>query len=212
MKRNLNPEQIKEKSFRIIEKHMPQLNFSYDEKQIAKRTIHATADFSFARSLLFHKQAVKSGLRAIRAGKNIIVDVNMVKSGVDESVAKCFGCRVKCFINNKRVIHSARRLGVTKAVMAMRKAIPLMNNGIVVIGNAPTALFELCDLVKNHKTKPALIVGIPVGFVGAQEAKKELLTLNIPYITNRGRKGGSSVACAIVNALLKIAESEVKNE
>jgi precorrin-8X/cobalt-precorrin-8 methylmutase len=130
----------------------------------------------------------------------------MVKVGINANITSRFGVKVICLIDDKDIIRKFAQLNITRAVLAMRKSAKLMDGGIVAIGNSPTALFELCDLVEKGKVRPALIVGVPVGFVGAKEAKKRLLTLKTPYITNRSRYGGSSVAIACVNALLKIAK------
>lgn len=201
-----NPGKIEAKSFEIIDRSLGDTKFPKFQKEIIKRVIHATTDLHYAKELFFHPQAVKAGLKAIRAGKNIIVDTNMVKAGINKKILSNYGVEVTCRINNKNIIRSSSQLKTTRAILAIRKSKSSMNGGIVAIGNAPTALFELCDLVKKGKAKPALIVGVPVGFVGAVESKKRLVTLKVPYITNQSRKGGSSVACAIVNALLKIAK------
>ena len=132
----------------------------------------------------------------------------MVKAGINKKLLSTFGGKVICLINRKDVVRQASRLNITRSTLAMRKASKLMEGGIVAIGNAPTALFEVCDLVSIGKAKPDLIIGLPVGFVGAKEAKKKLRALKIPYITNRSRHGGSSAAAACVNALLKIAKRE----
>lgn len=208
MERILNPKKIEEKSFEIIDALLPNLNFKGKERKVVKRVIHATACLDYANDLLFHPQAVESGLGTIKKGRNIIVDTNMVKVGINKKMLSDFGCKVICFLDDKDIIEGSLQLKLTRSVLTVRKAVTLMNEGIVVIGNAPTALFEVCDLVKKGMAKPSLIIGIPVGFVGAKESKKELRDLNIPYITNKSRYGGSSVAAACVNALLKIAEGE----
>lgn len=191
-----NPRRIESRSFFIIDNYLKNINLPRYEKEVIKRVIHASADLFYAKGLIFHPEAVKAGIRAIRRGRNIIADTEMVKAGI--------GGKAICFINDKDVIRKSSRLNITRAILAMRKACRSMNGGIVVIGNAPSALFELCSLVKEGKARPALIVGLPVGFVGAKESKKRLLDLNIPYITNRSRKGGSAVAAAVINAILKI--------
>lgn len=201
-----NPRKIEARSFEIIDRSLWDIKLPKLQKEIIKRVIHATTDLNYAKELLFHPQAVKAGLAAIRAGKNIIVDATMVKAGINKKLLLNFGGKVICFIDNKDIIRRSSQLKTTRAILTMRKSKRLMNGGIVAIGNAPTALFELCDLVKKGNAKPALIIGVPVGFVGAVESKKRLLTLKVPYITNQTRYGGSSVACAIVNALLKIAK------
>jgi len=161
--------------------------------------------------LVFHPKAVKAGIRAINAGKPIIVDVNMVKAGVNKNISAEFGVKVICSVDDKGVIRHSSRLGATRTALAMRRSAKLMDGAIVAVGNAPTALFEICDLVESDLAKPALIIGVPVGFVGAVESKKKLRTLTVPYITNRSRRGGSAVAVAITNALLILAKEALRS-
>lgn len=201
-----DPQKIETRSFEIIDGSLEDIKLPRFQKEVIKRVVHATTDLNYAKELLFHPQAIKAGLKAIRTGRNIIVDTAMVKAGINKKILSNFGGKVICLINNKDIIRRSSQLKVTRAILTIRKSKRLMDGGIVAIGNAPTALFELCDLVKKGKAKAALIVGVPVGFVGAVESKKRLLTLKVPYITNQTRYGGSSIACAIVNALLKIAK------
>jgi precorrin-8X/cobalt-precorrin-8 methylmutase len=203
-----NPRKIVSKSFEIINSHLKGVKLSSSNKDIIKRVIHATADLNYAKDLVFSPSAVKAGLAAIRKGKNIVVDASMVKAGINKGMLAGFGGKVICLINDKDILRQSKNLKITRAILAMRKSKGAINGAIVAIGNAPTALFELCDLIANGKTKPALVVGVPVGFVRAKEAKARLRTFNIPYITNKSRKGGSSVAAAAVNALLKIGEKD----
>lgn len=207
-----NPKDIEAKSFKIVDKYVKNIKLSGSEKEILKRVLHATSDLKYVKDLLFHSKAVREGLAAIRKGKNIIVDASMVKAGINKKILSGFGGRVICFIDNEGIVRQSSRLKITRSILAMRKACKLMDGGIVAIGNAPTALFEVCNLINIGKANPALIIGLPVGFVGAKEAKKKLSTLNIPYITNRSRYGGSSVAAACVNALLKIAKREERRD
>lgn len=202
----INPSLIEDKSFEIISGLLPDINLPYAEKEVLKRVIHATTELNYAKDLFFHPQAVKAGLKAIKAGKNIICDVSMVEVGINRKALSEFGGKVICLINDKDVIKNSAELKIARAILSMRKAAPLMKGAIVAIGNAPTALFELCDLVKKNKANPALIIGVPVGFVGAVESKKALRLLETAHITNSSTKGGSSVAAAITNALLKLAE------
>jgi precorrin-8X/cobalt-precorrin-8 methylmutase len=206
-----NPKEIEAKSFEIIDSFLVDVELPRLQKEVVKRAVHATANLNYAKELLFQAKAIEAGLEAIRGGKNILVDMSMVKAGINKNIMSKFGGKVICLINDEDILRQSSQLNITRAILAMRKSVELMKGGIVAIGNAPTALFELCDLVATDKAKPALIVGIPVGFVGAKEAKKKLRTSKVPYITNRGRKGGSSVAAAIINALLKIAK-EKENE
>ncbi|MFA4843295.1 MAG: precorrin-8X methylmutase [Candidatus Omnitrophota bacterium] len=204
----LDPKKIEERSFQIIDGLISSSRLSGQKKEVIRRVIHATTDLDYAKGLIFHPQAIASGLEAIRGGSDIICDVSMVSSGINAKRLSGFGGKVICFINDKRVISKSSQLKLSRAVLAMRKAARLMNGAIIAIGNAPTALFEVCNLVKAGNMKPALIIGIPVGFVGAAESKKELRSLGIPYITNSGTKGGSSVAAAITNALLKMSREK----
>ncbi|GAN35252.1 MAG: hypothetical protein DYG83_08595 [Candidatus Brocadia sp. AMX2] len=200
------PQAIVDESFEIINKlvdleSMPELH-----RPIIQRAIHATGDTEYAYNLIFHPKAVDAGIRSIKSGKNIITDVNMVKAGITSGPVEKFGGKIVCKISDKSVIDEAKRQGKTRAIVAMQQSTDDMKGGIVVIGNAPTALFELIDLIKRGLAQPALVVGIPVGFVGAVEAKHALKDISIPYITNTNRKGGSAVAVSIVNAIIKLAK------
>jgi precorrin-8X/cobalt-precorrin-8 methylmutase len=203
-----NPEKIEKRSFEIIEEYVRDGKWTEQEKSIVKRIIHATVEPLYAEEIIFHPDAIKAGLRVIKTGKNIIVDSSMVKAGINKKVLSGFGGKVLCFIEHKDVEKKAKKLGVTKAIMAIRKASKIMNGNIVAIGNAPTALLEIYRLVNEEKIKPALIIGLPVGFVGAKDAKEKLLTISIPYITNKSQKGGSSATAATINAFLHLALTE----
>lgn len=203
-----NPRQIENKSFEIISRLLPDLKLPHAQKQVLKRVIHATTDLDYVKDLSFHPGAVSSGVKAIKHGKNIICDVSMVKAGINKKALSGFGGKVICLINDKAVVRAAAKLKIARAIVAMRKAARFTNGAVIAIGNAPTALFEVCDLVRKGKVRPVLIIGVPVGFVGAVKSKKDLTSLKIPYITNRSRKGGSSVAAACVNALLILAKEE----
>lgn len=207
-----DPKKIEKESFRIIDGYLPKPAFTRPQRDVIKRIVHASADFNYIKEVKFHPCAIEAGLAAIRKGKNIIIDANMGAAGINKNLVSKFGARVLCFIDDKDIIRQSAKLKITRSILAMRKAAKSMDGAIVAIGNAPTALFELCDLVKKGKVKPALIVGVPVGFVGAVESKKELRSLKVPYITNKSRKGGSSIAAACVNALLKITERKEERE
>lgn len=203
MNRILNPEAIEAESFRIIESELGPHSFSRDEFAIVQRAIHSTADFDFARTIRFHPEAIRSGIEAIRAGKSIVADVQMIQAGISKVGLKKFGGEVHCFISDEDVIAKAKAEGVTRAIVSMRKAAELGSGLIYAIGNAPTALLELTRLA--DVAKPALVVGVPVGFVSAAESKDELALTNLPFITALGRKGGTPVAVSIVNALIRLA-------
>lgn len=206
------PQAIADKSFEIIDnlvnlKSIPELH-----RPIVQRAIHATGDTEYAYNLVFHPLSVETGIRSLKGGKNIITDVNMVKAGITKGPVEKLGGKIVCKISDKSVIEEAKRLGKTRAIVAMQQATDEMKDGIVVIGNAPTALFELIDLIKKGLAQPALVIGIPVGFVGAVEAKHALKDISIPYITNTNRKGGSAVAVAIINAIIKLAKEFGESE
>ena len=199
------PHEIERESFRIIRAELGPHTFSEQELEVVVRVIHATADFEFGRTLRFHPEALSQGVAALRRGCAIVADVQMVQVGIsDDLLARLGGCTI-CDIRQPSVAEAARQLGLTRACVSMRRNARHLYHGIAAIGNAPTALFEVIRLVREEDVRPALIVGVPVGFVKAAESKDELLSLDVPYITVIGRKGGSSVAAAIINALLRLA-------
>ncbi len=185
----------------------------YNEKQwpIVRRVIHSTADFDFAgeNKIIFHKDAIESSMNALRNGCSIVVDVNGVIGGLNKQNPKDFGNNIVCNISNPEIMELAKKEGKTRSQVSMRAAISDIDGGIVAIGNAPTALMEVIQMVKEGIVKPALIIGIPVGFICAAESKEELSKLEeAPFITNLGRKGGSSSASAIINAIFKLIRAE----
>jgi precorrin-8X/cobalt-precorrin-8 methylmutase len=196
----------------IIDSEIGPHSYSPDEWTIVKRIIHSTADFDFAREnkVIFHKDAIKSAIDALQNGCSIVVDVNAVTGGFNKDNLKKFGNQVICNISDPQVAEEAKKLNKTRAQTSMRLSAKQMNNGIVAIGNAPTALLEVIQMIKQGMTSPALVIGIPVGFVCAVESKDDLRATNVPYITNLGRKGGSSCASAIINALFKILVAKSK--
>ncbi|MDY6933404.1 MAG: precorrin-8X methylmutase [Spirochaetota bacterium] len=200
----MRPEEIEGKSMRIIENELGDFLSERKEREIIKRVAHATADTEFAKSIIFHPDAVDMGLRAIISGCNIIADVEMVRVGIRKKEIEEFGNELLCFINNDKAVQMAEIDKIPKAVSAMRMAKSYINGSIVVIGNAPTALFELINIIERYMTLPALVIGVPIGFVGAAESKEALQSLSVPYITNEGRRGGSAVAVSIINALIKL--------
>lgn len=201
-----NPKAIEDQSMDIIEGSLPWLlDLPDGEKQIIKRIVHTTGDPDIAKLIKIHPEAVQSGLAAIRAGMPIFTDVQMLRAGINPVNLEKFGMETMCLIKDPEVAREARETGKTRAMVAMAKAAPLLNGGIIAIGNAPTALFELCAMVKSGELKPALVVGTPVGFVGAKESKELLTETPVPYITVTGTRGGSTIAVAALNALLKLA-------
>ena len=203
---------IEDASMQMIEKEIGSHQYNEKEWPIVRRIIHSTADFDFAdkNKIVFHKDAIDSGMHALKNGCSIVVDVNGVIGGLNKQNPKDFGNNIVCNISNPEVMEIAKKEGKTRSQISMRIAQSEINGGIVVIGNAPTALQEVIKMVKEGIVKPALIVGIPVGFICAAESKEELSNLNeIPFITNIGRKGGSSSASAIVNAIFKLIRAEL---
>ena len=198
------PQEIEAESFRIIERELGPTGFSPEEFAVVRRTIHATGDFSFAENLRFHPQAVTAGLAAIRAGKNILVDVNMAASGISAALLTRFGGRVICRVAEADTVAMAKQNGTTRSDAAMARSIA-DNIGIVAIGNAPTALLKVMELIEQGLFAPDLVIGVPVGFVNASESKELLAQKNYPFITALGRKGGTPVAVAAINALLRLA-------
>jgi len=199
----MKPEEIETASFRIIDSEAGPHDWSDAEWQVVRRMIHTSADFEYSRSTVFSDNAIEKALEAIRSGCGIVTDTNMALSGISRVKLGRFNNRVSCHVADADVAELARQQGITRSIAAMRKAIADENNRIFVIGNAPTALFELLRLAELGQVKPALVVGLPVGFVGAEESKIALAStkLAIPFITNMGRKGGSNVAAAVINAL-----------
>lgn len=203
-----DPRKIEARSFKIIDGFLKRFSFPKPKNDIVRRVIHTTVDKRYARDLIFSKNAIERGVKAIRNGAPIIVDSSMVEAGINKKITARFGNRIICQIHNKAVADKASEMKITRAIVAMRRSAKEMTGAIVAIGNAPTALFELSDMIKNERIKPELVVGIPVGFVGAAESKKLLRKLNVQYITNKSRKGGSTVAAAIINALLILAKEK----
>jgi precorrin-8X/cobalt-precorrin-8 methylmutase len=198
------PLEIEAESFRIIERELGPTTFSPEEFAVVRRTIHATGDFSFAENLRFHPQAITAGLAAIRSGKNILVDVNMGASGISAALLARFGGRVICRIKEEETVALAKQNGTTRSDAAITRACN-DNIGIVAVGNAPTALLKAMELIDQGLFAPDLVIGVPVGFVNAAESKQLLTEKTYPFITALGRKGGTPVAVAAVNALLRLA-------
>ena len=200
----MKPDEIEALSFKIIDEEAGRHNFSSYEWSVVRRMIHTTADFEYIRSVRFHPDAISRGIKALRNGKKIVTDTNMARVGIRKSDLEN-DTEVKCFMTDPEVARIALKTGITKAKAAVDMAMADMKDGIYVIGNAPTALLRLVELIKAGKAKPALVVGLPVGFVNAAESKDALIELNYPYISNVGRKGGSNLAASVVNALAIMA-------
>jgi precorrin-8X/cobalt-precorrin-8 methylmutase len=209
----IQPDAIEAESFRVIDAEMGPHEFSVIEWPVVRRAIHSTADFELGRSMVFHPRAVEAGVAAIRKGAHVVVDVQMIQAGISASYLAEFGGRVLCYMADLDVAGKARTEGTTRAMQCMRKAAREAPGAIYAIGNAPTALLELVRLVEDGEASPALIIGVPVGFVSAAESKEQLRRQGlVPYITNSGRKGGTPVAVSITNALLRMARGRAAEE
>jgi precorrin-8X/cobalt-precorrin-8 methylmutase len=202
----VQPQQIEGRSFEIITEEIGEHSFTEEQYPIVQRIIHASADFELGKSVLFHPQAVQAGIRAIRSGKKVVADVQMIQSGANKARIEKYGGEIRVYISDPDVVEEAKRLNTTRAIISMRKAVKEADGGIFAIGNAPTALLELIRLIREGEAKPSLVIGLPVGFVSAAESKEELAKLDIPFITNVGRKGGSTITVAALNALSILAD------
>ena len=196
------PSEIEKRSFEIITEELGARKLNPEHELVIKRVIHTTADFDYADNLVFSVEAVAVALEALRQGTCIVTDTNMGKSGINKKTLGKFGGEVYCFMADEDVAEAARKNQTTRAAASMDKAAFLGKDCIFAIGNAPTALIRLYELVEQKKIQPKLIIGVPVGFVNVVQAKELILSMNVPYIVARGRKGGSNVAAAICNALL----------
>ena len=196
-----DPAAIEARSMEIIESEL-KTEIPPENKAVVKRVIHATADFDYAENLAFSPHAVEKALDALRRGCRIITDTQMAKSGINKAAAGKLGCEIDCFMSDPDVAEEAKARVCTRAQVSMEKAARLGGPVIFVIGNAPTALLTLRSLIDGGKVKPDLVIGVPVGFVNILEAKEAILSSSVPHIVAKGRKGGSNVAAAIVNALM----------
>ncbi len=196
-----NPHKIEERSFEIIGSELG-MDVPEEIKPTLFRIVHTTADFEYAALTAFHNDPIKKGKDALRAGCRIYADTKMIHAGVRDTLLKKFNCEVYTLVSDEEVADEARERGVTRSIVGMEKACKDKDTKIFLIGNAPTALFTLKDLIEEKKVSPELIVGVPVGFVGAMESKEEILKVAVPSIVTKGRKGGSTVAVSILNSLL----------
>lgn len=198
------PEEIEKRSFEIIGEELDQMGVQLNptHESIIKRAIHTSADFEYVNTLIFSENVVEKTLSILKEGATIITDTNMGKAGINKAACKKLNINVECFIADDEVAQIAKENGTTRAVASMDKASTLTGNLIFAIGNAPTALIRLCELMEENKINPSLIIGVPVGFVNVVESKELLLSTTTNYIVNKGRKGGSNIAAAICNALL----------
>jgi precorrin-8X/cobalt-precorrin-8 methylmutase len=204
----VKPKEIESLSFKIIEEESGDHGFSPSEWPIVQRIIHTSADFEYIKTMRFHPNAIASGVSAIRQGKTLITDTHMARAGIRKKEIHRFGGSVICLIDDDSVVKTATETGSTRAKTAVDAAVPHLNGSIYIVGNAPTALLRLIELVKENRIQPALIIGLPVGFVNAAESKTALMDLETPYVSNVGRKGGSNIAASVVNALSIMASKD----
>ena len=200
------PEDIEAESFRIIDSEVPVPRpYAGAQWEIVRRMIHTTADFEMLSLVRFHEKAVANGLHALKGGAVIVTDTEMAKRGMPVRRLDPLGCSVHCLMNDERVMARAKAEGITRAKAAVDVAAAELKPQIWVVGNAPTALIRLVELVDNGAADPLLVVGMPVGFVNAAESKALLMSRDIPYISIEGRKGGSALAASVINALAVLA-------
>lgn len=204
------PAEIEARSMEIIGQELGDRVFPADQLPIIKRAIHTSADFDYADNLVFSPGAVAAGIAAIKGGCTIVTDTQMAFSGVNKKVLEKFGGKAVCFMSDPDVAAEAKERGETRATVSMERAACLEGPLVLAIGNAPTALVRACELMEEGKLAPALVIGAPVGFVNVVESKELLLTMNVPHIVARGRKGGSNIAAAICNALLYQASNNAR--
>ncbi len=200
----VRPQDIEKRSFAIISKELKEKGIVLPKEQelVTKRAIHTSADFDYAKTMTYSAHAVGIAKKLIQNGADIVTDTNMALAGVNKKELAKYGGEAHCFMAEEEVAKIAKGRGVTRAAVSMEKATQIEKPVIFAIGNAPTALIELYEMIQSGKYRPAFIIGVPVGFVNVEAAKDLILKTDVPYIINRGRKGGSNIAAAICNALL----------
>lgn len=201
----VKPGDIEKRSFEIISQELG-YDLPKETAPIVKRCIHTSADFDYAKNLCFSKGVVEKALQALKNGASIVTDTKMAKAGINKRVLTKFGGQVYCFMSDDDVAQKAKEQESTRATVSMDKAAELQRPLIFAIGNAPTALVRLYELIEEGKLKPELIIGVPVGFVNVVQSKELIMKTEVPYIVAKGRKGGSNIAACICNALLYMAE------
>ena len=199
---NIKPMDIEKRSFEIITDILGDTKLNPENELVIKRVIHTTADFEYVQNLVFSDHAVRKGIEALRNGCDIVTDTQMAKSGINKTILGKLGGQVHCFMSDADVAAEAKERGITRAIVSMERAAKLPKPCIFAIGNAPTALISLHEQMEAGKLNPALIIGVPVGFVNVVESKELIIESGVPHIVARGRKGGSNVAAAICNAML----------
>ena len=202
-----DPKEIEKRSFEIITEKLAGMQFNPQNIDVIKRVIHTTADFDYADNLVFSDNAVSIAIETLKGGARIVTDTQMAKAGINKKALEKLGCSAHCFIDSPEVVETAEAKGVTRAMAAVERAAETLEPPVIfAVGNAPTALIKLYELITSGYFSPALIIAVPVGFVNVVESKELILGLKNPYIVARGQKGGSNVAAAICNALLYSAE------
>ena len=205
----LLPEEIDRQSLSMVEAGLPDsLRLSPFERYVVCRIVRAEGDTEIAQSVRFSPGAVERGLEALGRGADVVTDVRMVEVGISKALLTSWRISTRCSIDTPETASRASREGTTRSVATVRELAPHLNGAVVAIGNAPTALLALLDLVNEGQADPALVIGMPVGFVACAEAKDELIRSNVPYISIEGRRGGSSAAAATVNALLSLMSQQ----
>lgn len=208
----MKPQEIEARSFAIIDAEAGPHEFPPDQWAIVRRIIHTSADFEYLTTVRIHPRAVTAGVQALRSGGRLFTDTNMARTGIRTRSVQRFGGEVVCRMAVPEIARAAVAAGTTRAEAAVDDVVDALPGAIYVVGNAPTALLRLIRQIGEGAAPPALIIGLPVGFVNAAESKAALLALDVPYITNVGRKGGSNVAAAVVNALILLAEEKENAE
>ena len=204
------PAEIEQRSMEIIASEMGTTSFTQEQLPIVKRCIHTSADFDYVKNLRFTAGAVAAGLAAIRAGCTIVTDTQMARSGINKKVLGKFGGQAVCFMSDEDVAAEAKARGETRATVSMERAAALMGPVILAVGNAPTALVRACELMEAGTFSPALVIGVPVGFVNVVESKELLASMPGEHIIALGRKGGSNIAATICNAMLYMASGNAR--
>ena len=200
----VKPADIEKRSFEIIRKELGEMGtvLPPDQDMITRRAIHTSADFEYAKTLTYSENAVAVAKELIKNGADIVTDTNMAYTGINKGVLAAFGGEAHCFMADPAVAAEAKERGVTRATVSMEKAAAIEKPVIFAIGNAPTALISIYEMMEKTDWRPAFVIGVPVGFVNVEASKELFIGTDVPYIINRGRKGGSNVAAAICNALL----------
>jgi precorrin-8X/cobalt-precorrin-8 methylmutase len=207
---NVKPMDIEKRSFEIITEELGEKNrlLIPGTELIVKRCIHTSADFDYADNLCFSENVVEKALDAIRGGASIVTDTHMAQAGINKHALARYGGEALCFMSDPDVAEEAKKRGVTRAAVCMEKAARLDRRLIFAVGNAPTALVRVYEMIENGTLKPELIIGVPVGFVNVVQSKELIMQTGVPYIVARGRKGGSNIAACICNALLYMLSSD----